>query len=473
MAKKKRPQLTKEERRQRRAEDLKRTKVEIKEHPVLFAVYVVLRVLVVGVLILQLLNGEYYDVFLCSLTLLLFLIPSFVERRLHIDVPNTLEVIILLFIFSAEILGEIQEYYLIFPFWDTMLHTLNGFLMAAIGIAMVDILNRSRRFKVRLSPVFVAVVAFCFSMTIGVLWEFFEYGMDMFFNMDMQKDTWVGVVNSVSLNPNGRNIPERVAIESVVVNGETWPGYLDIGLHDTMKDLLVNFIGAVIFSLIGMIYIMGRGRGQFAPRFIPRLKERELPPPEKREERPSLLEPIALEGPENMEGPELFDIYTKDGRHTGRTAPRGSALAAGDFRLGTHVYIYDAQGRFLLQKRAQDKSFRPGQWEITMGHVVAGETTFDCALREVQEELGVALPPENFVKIYRWHEKEVQMFTDVFFVRAEVDDSTLTLQKEEVIGAQWINKGEMLGFIQQMDYRPRQYRAVVTEYITDCIAENN
>ena len=136
---------------------------------------------VIAVMVLQIFNREYYDVFLCALTLTLFMIPSFVERRLHIDVPNTLEVIILLFIFAAEILGEIQEYYLIFPFWDTMLHTMNGFLMAAIGIAMVDILNRSHKFKVRLSPVFVAVVAFCFSMTIGVLWEFFEYGMDCFF----------------------------------------------------------------------------------------------------------------------------------------------------------------------------------------------------------------------------------------------------------------------------------------------------
>ena len=159
---KKKEKLTKAQRRMRRVEDIQKNKAEIKAHPVLFTVYVVLRILVVAVLVLQLLNREYYDVFLCSLTLVLFLIPSFVERRLHIDVPNTLEVIILLFIFSAEILGEIQEYYLIFPFWDTMLHTINGFLMAAIGIAMVDILNRSRRFRVRLSPVFVAVVAFCF-----------------------------------------------------------------------------------------------------------------------------------------------------------------------------------------------------------------------------------------------------------------------------------------------------------------------
>lgn len=302
MGKKKKERLTREEKKLRSAENRKKMKQEIREHPVLFAAYVILRALVIAVMVLQVFNREYYDVFLCALTLLLFTIPSFVERRLHIDVPNTLEVIILLFIFSAEILGEIQEYYLIFPFWDTMLHTINGFLMAAIGIAMVDILNRSRKFKVRLSPLFVAVVAFCFSMTIGVLWEFFEYGMDCFFHMDMQKDTVISSVTSVMLNPEGRNAAVTVPIESVVINGEPWEGYIDVGLHDTMKDLLVNFIGAVIFSLIGMLYIMGRGKGKFAPKFIPRLKENELPAPA--EETPGLLDPIPLAEP----GEEASDV---------------------------------------------------------------------------------------------------------------------------------------------------------------------
>ena len=102
-------------------------KGDVHKHPLLFTTYVVLRALVLLVLVLEAVKGDYYNVFLCGLTLVLFMIPTFVEHRLHIDVPNTLEIIILLFIFSAEILGEIQEYYLIFPFWDTMLHTMNGF----------------------------------------------------------------------------------------------------------------------------------------------------------------------------------------------------------------------------------------------------------------------------------------------------------------------------------------------------------
>ena len=291
MKKNTRPKPTREERRQRAREVQAQAKQDVRSHPLLFTTYVVLRALVLLVLVLEALKGDYYNVFLCGLTLVLFMIPAFVEHRLHIDVPNTLEIIILLFIFSAEILGEIQEYYLMFPFWDTMLHTMNGFLMAAIGIAMVDILNRSRKFKVRLSPAFVALVAFCFSMTVGVVWEFFEYGMDLFFHTDMQKDTWINTIYSVSLNPEGRNVAQQVIVDSVVVNGEAWPGYLDIGLHDTMKDLLVNFVGAVIFSVIGALYIMGRGKGWFAKKFIPRLKVDELPPPS---EEPGLLEPLPL-----------------------------------------------------------------------------------------------------------------------------------------------------------------------------------
>lgn len=300
--------LTPAERKQLRREGRQKAKQDIKEHRGLFCVYVTLRILVIAVMIIQFTNGNYDNVFLCALTLVLFLIPSFVEKTLHIDVPNTLEVIILLFIFSAEILGEIQEYYLSIPYWDTILHTLNGFLMAAIGIAMVDILNRSDKFHIRLSPVFVAVVAFCFSMTIGILWEFLEYGMDVIFLADMQKDTFISTISTVALNPDGKNVPVVIPIESVVVNGKVWPGYIDIGLHDTMEDLLVNFVGALIFSVIGMLYIMGRGKGKFASRFIPRIKGDEL---EAQGKTTALLEPVDISDRQDSHQPEKTDSTKK------------------------------------------------------------------------------------------------------------------------------------------------------------------
>lgn len=246
-------------------------KTYVKQNRGLLTVYIVLRLLVIGVMIAQIFNRDYFNVFLCVLTLALFTIPSFVEGKLHIDVPDTLEIIILLFIFSAEILGEIRSYYLQFPYWDTMLHTISGFLVAAIGFSLIDILNRSERVALHLAPIFVGLFAFCFSMTVGVLWEFFEFGMDRFAGMDMQKDTVVSTIHSVKLNPEGANVPVTVQVDSLVVNGEEWDlgGYLDIGIIDTMKDLFVNFIGALVFSIIGIFYIKGRGRGSFARRFIP------------------------------------------------------------------------------------------------------------------------------------------------------------------------------------------------------------
>ena len=256
----------------------KTLKEQVRENPRLAAVYVILRVLVVLALVAQVFNGNFENVFLCVLTLILFSIPSFIERTVRIDIPDTLEVIILLFIFAAEILGEIQAYYVQFPYWDTMLHTLNGFLCAAIGFSLLDILNRDERLAFKLSPVYLAVVAFCFSMTIGVLWEFFECAMDQFFLLDMQKDTVISSISSVLLDPTGRQRPfaiHGITDLIVVANGEQIPlglgGYLDIGLLDTMNDLLVNFIGAAVFSFLGYFYVKNRGKGRFTRNFIPQV----------------------------------------------------------------------------------------------------------------------------------------------------------------------------------------------------------
>lgn len=244
-------------------------------------VYFTLRILVIIMMVAQFFNGDFESVFLCALTLVLFLLPTVFERALMIDLPNTMEIIIMLFIFAAEILGEISSFYTTFKGWDTILHTLNGFLCAAIGFALVDMLNRTEKFSLSLSPVFMSIVAFCFSMTIGVLWEFFECGMDQLMALDMQKDAVVNSISSVMLDPTGKN--NRVLIENIVdtivvtADGQQISlglgGYLDIGLLDTMKDLAVNFVGAVVFSIIGYFYVKTRGKGKFASRFIPQVVE--------------------------------------------------------------------------------------------------------------------------------------------------------------------------------------------------------
>ena len=233
----------------------------------------VLSFFIILTLIRSLFMQRYENVFVCVLSLVLFCLPMLLERSLAIDIPPVMEGIIYCFIFAAEILGEINSFYTIIPGWDTMLHTINGFLVAAVGFCLVDLFDRSERLSFKLSPLFLAIVAFCFSMTVGVLWEFFEFGADQFLGTDMQKDFIVQQVNSVSLNPSGLNTVVHEPIESLVVNGEDWMefpgGYLDVGLIDTMKDLQVNFVGAVAFSVVGFFYVKNRGKGKLAASLIP------------------------------------------------------------------------------------------------------------------------------------------------------------------------------------------------------------
>lgn len=237
-------------------------------------IYVILRALVILCMIRELMNGNIQNALLCILSLILFVLPYSIEKRFKIELPDTLEIIILLFIFSAEILGEINNFYGSIPYWDTVLHTINGFLAASVGFSLVYLLNEKLD-SVHLSPLFVSIVAFCFSMTIGVAWEFFEYGMDRTFQLDMQKDEYVYQIKTVTLDEKQDN--NVVLLDSIVSttmydenNQEivTIPGYLDIGLHDTMKDLIVNFIGAFVFSVFGYLYILNKEKYQFVTKFI-------------------------------------------------------------------------------------------------------------------------------------------------------------------------------------------------------------
>ena len=244
-------------RKEKRKSFYRALQTELRENKRTFIVYSVLRIMVIVMMILQLFNQNYENVFLCLLTLFLMIVPSVLQVTFKVEFPSGLEIIILLFIFAAEILGEISSFYIYFPHWDTILHTLNGFLCAALGVSLVEILNKDKRIPFQLSPFFMAMVSFCFSMTIGVLWEFFEFGMDMLVGLDMQKDTVIRQITTTYLDPTKQNL--RVLLPNITqtaVNGESLgiEGYLDIGLIDTMEDLLVNFIGAFLFALLQYIY---------------------------------------------------------------------------------------------------------------------------------------------------------------------------------------------------------------------------
>ena len=247
------------------------------------AIYLILRFLVVICMILQIIRGDLNNALLCLLSLVLLFAPLFIQNKYEITLPDSLEISIYLFIFSAEILGEINNFYGIIPHWDTCLHTINGFLATAVGFSLVDLLNKNSK-DINLSPFYLCLVAFCFSMTIGILWEFFEYGGDKLMKFDMQKDTLITNVSSVYLNPDNENKP--VDVDNIgkteifdkdgkllyVIDG----GYLDIGLNDTMKDLFVNFIGALVFSFFAYIGLKNNKRSSVVKNFVPIKEKRKM-----------------------------------------------------------------------------------------------------------------------------------------------------------------------------------------------------
>lgn len=239
---------------------IRRLKARISLNKKQFIAYSILRILVLLTAVRCAFTHNYESLAICVLTLVLFLLPSLFEQLLKIEIPPVFQIIIYLFIFAAEILGEVNKYYTAIPGWDTMLHTINGFLCAAIGFSLFNILNRGSK-SMQLSPFYLSLVAFCFSMTVGVVWEFIEFTADQMFFLDMQKDFVISSFSSVTLDESNTQMPVRISeitrtiIETkngdpVVIEG----GYLDIGIIDTMKDLMVNFIGAIVFSVIGYFY---------------------------------------------------------------------------------------------------------------------------------------------------------------------------------------------------------------------------
>ncbi len=236
--------------------------------------YIVLRILVIICLVREIILMNYLNALLCILSIILLNLPVFIEKKFKIDLPDGLEIAIYCFIFAAEILGEIENFYGAIPIWDNILHTLNGFLAASVGFSLIDLLNKKIK-NFNLSPIFVALVAFCFSMTIGVLWEFFEYSADKFTLSDMQKDSIVTTVSTVTLDPNQNNkvviikdiaktiMYDNEGNELAIING----GFLDIGVNDTMEDLFVNLIGAAVFSVLGFLYISDRDKYKIAQKF--------------------------------------------------------------------------------------------------------------------------------------------------------------------------------------------------------------
>ena len=250
---------------------------EIKGNKTAFFVFLCLWLATLGVLIAGAIAGRWERVFAGTLCLALLLLPPLVGKSFCLQLPATLEISAYLFVFCAGVLGEIGGFYQRFAAWDSILHAANGFLFAGFGFCLFSLFEKKRAVQTLPSPAYQSFTAFCFSMTVGVLWEIFEFCADYFLHTDMQKDTFRTELHSMLASGGGGRVfhAENITkMEIWVADGSsfTLPGYLDTGLVDTMKDLAVNLWGALAFCIIGYVYLKRR-RLALAARFIPRVRE--------------------------------------------------------------------------------------------------------------------------------------------------------------------------------------------------------
>lgn len=185
---------------------------------------------------------KFINMFTAALGLSLTFIPEALDKltRHRIKISSALSCAIILFIFAAEFLGEIKEFYYLVPWWDVMLHSMSGVILGMIGFMLVYSLNASDVAKVQLSPFFICFFAFCFALAAGAVWEIFEFSGDRLFGMNMQK----------YMPPYG----------TTQLMTENWR--YDAGLIDTMKDIICDALSALATSVVGFVSLRARRHGQ-------------------------------------------------------------------------------------------------------------------------------------------------------------------------------------------------------------------
>jgi len=248
-----------------------------------FILYVTTRLIFIMVGVISALFEDYLTAFLCAIALVFFLLPTFLYNKFNIEVPAALEISAVLFTFMCVVGGEIGHLYAQFPLWDKILHTFSGFLIAAIGLAFINFFTKRKSSVLRLTPFFAVFFAFFFALGVEVIWEVFEYAVDTFTGTtDMQADYFINMFTSKKAGGETNPVPIVVGgIESVVINfadgGEALvlPGYIDLGLADTMHDLIVGAVGALLFCTVEFIALKKRDKRMqmISESFVPRMHE--------------------------------------------------------------------------------------------------------------------------------------------------------------------------------------------------------
>ncbi|MDD3244947.1 MAG: hypothetical protein PHU47_02240 [Candidatus ainarchaeum sp.] len=191
-----------------------------------YITYFIVLTLIIA-LIVEFANKRWDFFFVTILATILIFIPYFFQKRYRIYLPSELQLAIILFIYAGVFLGEVQNFYFRYWWWDSLLHVFSGFALSLIAFGVMYVLYKTE--KIKTSPVFICVIIFSISLAFGAIWEIFEFGMDSVFGTNMQK--------SRDLCPN--------------------EGYCNtrLGVIDTMIDFILDAIGALFASILGYIYL--------------------------------------------------------------------------------------------------------------------------------------------------------------------------------------------------------------------------
>lgn len=179
-----------------------------------------IRISLVIAVIIAIVNQQWLNVFLITTIIFLTFFPAIIERNAHVYLPIEFQLTISCFVYAALYLGELQDFYFRFWWWDVMLHSISGLVFGFIGFLIVYILNYEKATKVRMGPRFIALFSFTFALSIGAIWEIFEFALDNVLGFQyMQKS----------------------------------------GLVDTMWDLIIDAMGAFLISILGYLYVKKGG----------------------------------------------------------------------------------------------------------------------------------------------------------------------------------------------------------------------
>jgi hypothetical protein len=175
----------------------------------------IFRVLLIGAIIVDIFALNWLNLFNSTLALFVTFIPNLLSKKHILKVPSDIQVIIITFVFASLYLGELRSFYYRFWWWDTMLHTFSGIILGFVGFILLYFLNHEEKIDMLLSPLFIAIFTFAFAVSIGVVWEIFEFAMDSLLGFNMQKT----------------------------------------GLVDTMWDLIADCVGGGIAAYLGYNYL--------------------------------------------------------------------------------------------------------------------------------------------------------------------------------------------------------------------------